>query len=263
MMDLHDAFTRWLISGQKSSLPRDVAVHASACPGCLRATGAFDALVYVDAASAPEPHVEETAHAERRFPLVRGPMLAGGAVLLLVMATTGVMAVSGAFDPPVPDLAAASAATPGGSVIEGVLGNQRSPSAIGTERPTPSADASPDASKEADASASAPSIGAPEAAPTSWVPPLPAASDDPLPAPSSRPSSTPGATAVATATATQPPPPTQTPSPTVAPTPAPTPSLPACSNLEDDDQDGLVDLDDPGCEGASDDDEEDPLPPLP
>jgi hypothetical protein len=34
--------------------------------------------------------------------------------------------------------------------------------------------------------------------------------------------------------------------------------LPACSDLDNDDGDDLVDLDDPGCTGALDDDETDP-----
>jgi hypothetical protein len=223
MMDLHDAFTRWLVSGQEGSLPRDVAVHASACPGCLRATGAFDALAYVDVASAPEPRVEEVVHADQRSPLVRGSMLAAGASLLLVIATTGAMAVSGAFGPAVPDLAAVStSATPGGSVIEGVLGNQRSPAGTGTERPTPSTDASPQGSDEADPSAEPGSgIVAPDPTPTLWGPPLPATSDGPVPPPSSRPSRTPHATSVATATSA----PTASPAPTPTPTPIPTPDL--------------------------------------
>ena len=40
-------------------------------------------------------------------------------------------------------------------------------------------------------------------------------------------------------------------------------SQPACSNLQDDDGDGLVDQADPGCSGPSDGDESDPAPPPP
>ena len=39
MSDLHDAFDAWLIRGARDDLPRAVALHASACPGCLQAAG--------------------------------------------------------------------------------------------------------------------------------------------------------------------------------------------------------------------------------
>src|SRR3954452_20245994 len=43
----------------------------------------------------------------------------------------------------------------------------------------------------------------------------------------------------------------------------PVSSLPACSNQQDDDGDGLADLADPGCSGPLDNDESDPAPPPP
>jgi hypothetical protein len=255
-MELHDIFSRWLVSGQEGSLPRDVAVHASACPACLRAAAAFDALAFVDPRSAPEPPVIDTAYADQRAKVVRGAMWAAGVTALLVIATTGVMAANGVFSPSLPAVAAASIApTPGGSLTEGVLGNRRTPIPTTSDRSTPSAEASAGESGEAEPSGP-PGIGAgaPAPTPTFWGPPLPGASAVPVPAPSVRPSPTPRATAAATATPT--PTPTATPTPTPTPTPVP---RPACSNFADDDGDGLVDFgNDPGCESAADNDERDP-----
>lgn len=36
MTELHERFTQWLIAGASEDLPRDVALHAYACPDCQR-----------------------------------------------------------------------------------------------------------------------------------------------------------------------------------------------------------------------------------
>ena len=102
LMELHDVFTRWLVSGQEGSLPRDVAVHASACPACLRAVSRVRRPRVVDARSAPEPPVIDVAYSDQRAKVVRGAMWAAGVTALLVVATTGVMAANGVFNPSPP-----------------------------------------------------------------------------------------------------------------------------------------------------------------
>jgi hypothetical protein len=51
--------------------------------------------------------------------------------------------------------------------------------------------------------------------------------------------------------------------PAATPTPTPTPTLPQCSDGIDNDGDGKIDLADPGCENANDDDERDGATPSP
>lgn len=227
-MDQHDAFRRWLVSGQGASLPRDVAVHASACPACLRETAAFDALAAVDPASAPEPPVIEELATGRRL-VLPGWLLPTSASFVLGILTVVAVALNGIADHRSPAAGGAPAsvgptaeATPGGDV----LGNQRSPlaSSEATEsgQPTPQPSVAPDPS----APPTEPPRG-PGPAPTFRGNPLPTAAPPSSPAsaaPSSSvgpspspPAGSPAATPVPTAT------PTPTPSPTPVETPAETP----------------------------------------
>jgi hypothetical protein len=251
-MELHDAFTRWLIAGQGVSLARDVAVHASACPECLRATAAFDALTLVDAAAAPEPPVVETSP-DQRAGFARGAIWTASATAALAIVVTGVMAVNGAFgSPALDDVASSTVAEPGSSVAEGVLGNRSSPSAS-AEAGTPTASAEGSPGQSGDADPAEPSFPAPAPTPTLWGQPPPVVPYRPTvsPSPVATARSTPAATAATTATAA--------PTPTPAPTPGPTPALPPeCSNDEDDDGDGFTDFGvDLGCASPADDDERD------
>ena len=51
----HDRFRSWLTGGAVAELPRDVALHASACDDCLRLAAGLDALTAVNAGAAGAP----------------------------------------------------------------------------------------------------------------------------------------------------------------------------------------------------------------
>ena len=98
MSDLHDAFDSWLTRGARDDLPRAVALHASACPGCLRAGGAFDALAAIDLEAAELPPLRvAAAPVDRRFGLV--PATAAAIAVLLVIGA-GIVAGGSAADQP-------------------------------------------------------------------------------------------------------------------------------------------------------------------
>ncbi len=133
MSDLHDAFDAWLIRGARDDLPRAVALHASACPGCLQAAGAFDALATIDLEAAELPPLRVAAVADgRRRGLV--PATAAAIAVLLVIGA-GIVAGGTLLRPP--DEPEVAAATP--TLAEGVLGGQGGPQASATESATPSA----------------------------------------------------------------------------------------------------------------------------
>lgn len=255
-MDLHDAFRRWLISGQSGTLPRDVALHASACPECMRATAAFDGLSTIDPAAAPEPPVigDLTPPRTRTLP---GWLVPAGASVVLGILTVSAIALNLSLDSrslaaaAPPSATASAAATPAGEV----LGDQRSPRASATATPTETPEASAAGASATPGAASTPGATGPR--PTFQGTPLPTAVPTTTSAPSASASASGSASATAspTPTASQatPPPPTATATPT--PTPAP---APACSNTLDDDEDGLIDGADPGCTSPDDDDETDP-----
>ena len=133
MSDLHEAFDAWLTRGARDDLPRAVALHASACPGCLQAAGAFDALTMIDLGAAELPPLRVAAGPrDRRRGLV--PATAAAVAVLLVVGA-GIVAGETLLRPPdEPDVAAA---TP--TLAEGVLGGQGGPQASATESATPTA----------------------------------------------------------------------------------------------------------------------------
>ena len=237
MSDLHDAFDAWLIRGARDDLPRAVALHASACPGCLQAAGALDALATIDLEAAELPPLRVAAVTDgRRRGLV--PATAAAIAVLLVIGA-GIVAGGTLLRPP--DEPEVAATTP--TLAEGVLGGQGGPQASATESATPSASPtatsteSPEASTDQGTVVPDPTMGG---GPPLATPAPPTITPRPTAAPSPRP------TAAATA------------APTPIPTPTPTPvPLPACSNFTDDDGDGFVDFpDDPGCSSSSDDEED-------
>ncbi|HEY8170505.1 MAG TPA: hypothetical protein VIH24_05345 [Candidatus Limnocylindria bacterium] len=259
-MERHDAFTIWLAGGAMAELQRDVAIHASACPDCLLAAAAFDALGRIDVGAAPEPPIVAVEYQTGRN-VVRGSLWLAGLVIVLAVATTGAMAANGAFEavPAAGELdaeASAPTATTGGAV----LGDRASPrpSASQTSDPRSSASADPGSSGSAASVEPAASAWPPAAIPTFRGQPLPttrAVATPTTAAATPAPSPTPAVTS--------PPTPAPTAVPTPIPTPAPTatPVPPACSNGIDDDGDQLVDFgSDPGCDSALDDDETDPVP---
>jgi hypothetical protein len=240
MSDLHDAFDAWLTRGARDELPRAVALHASACPGCLRASGAFDALAMIDIGAVERPPRRiVVASNDRRFGLVPATAVAI-AVLLLI----GAGVVAGGTLVRLRDELGAAAASP--TLGEGVLGGQGGPqaSAIGTSTPFATPIGSLDLSSAAGAQAPNPTMGG---GPPLATPALPAAAPPPTGTPSPRP------TTNVTAT------PTTVPSLEPTPTPTPTPITPAaCSDTLDNDGDLVTDFPaDPGCLSADDADESD------
>ena len=86
MTDPHERFHLWLAAGAEGDPPRDLAVHASVCPGCRQSIAALDLLANVDPKRAAMPPA--AAATERRGLLRAGrltPAAAGivlGAVIL-------------------------------------------------------------------------------------------------------------------------------------------------------------------------------------
>jgi len=223
MTNLHDDFKRWLAAGGRTELPRDVALHASACDRCLAHAAAIDALLAVDpGAAGAVPEVTPARAPLALPPAVRG-LLAGASVLAIAFAV-GVGALNalrpGAQDAP---------ATADGSPIGEVLGDRAS----ATQTPGASATADESSSSSADPTPSgtpSPSpVSIPVPGPVGPVPrpPEPTAVATPAP-PTVRPSAaiTPAPTPAPTATPFSTPTPVPTPTPTPIPTPEPTLPLP-------------------------------------
>jgi hypothetical protein len=212
-MDLHEAFETWLLRGTRQSLPRDVAVHASACPSCLRSARAFDGLAGIDTGIAEMPPIRVVG-GHRRGGLL--PATASIAVVVLVIGA-GVVVGGTLFRTP-PELpVAAGTPTPAGAVLGGQGSPQApetassSPSPTASSSPTPTPTTSPTASAGTGAAAPNPTMGG---GPPPVVP-GPTPTPRPRSAPTPRPSATPAPTA--------PPTPVQTPSPTAVPTATPCP----------------------------------------
>lgn len=273
-MDRHEAFTAWLVAGARDALPRDIAVHASACPDCRRAAGAFDALSVVDAGAASSVPLIDFEPVRERGSLTRAARIVAGVTAAVLFSAAGAVAINGLPGGRAP------VAIQSSSPAEGVLGNVFTPTAAPSSDGTPGSTSVAPSPSAAASETEGPTNG-PSAAP-SYVPgPLPQP-PTPRPAPrtsSPRPSASPGGSAVtgssasvsASTSATASPTPTPTltptaspaptPTPTASPTPTPTPELPACSNGIDDDADLLTDYPlDPGCESATDPSEDDILP---
>jgi hypothetical protein len=244
--DLHEAFDAWLTGGARDDLPRAVALHASACPGCLQAAGALDALTMIDLGAAELPPLRAAAGpADRRRGLV--PVTVASIAVLLVI---GAGFVAGGMLLRPPDAPRVAVATP--TLAEGVLGGQGGPQASTTESATPSASPTPTPTESVEAS-NAVSTAAPN--PTmGGGPPLATPVAPPItPRPTATPSPRPTVGLTPTPQPTPQPTPPVTPVPTPAPTPVPTP---ACSDTLDNDGDLLTDFpNDPECLSAADDDE--------
>ena len=240
MTELHEQFRAWLLTGARDVLARDVAVHASACPDCLRTAAAFDALSAVDPGAASAPGAWEPG---ARFWTPRAILVArtaaGVAAAALIIAA-GFVAAGSLLGPRAAQIAARQ--SPQG---EGVLGNAAGPpsaSASATAKSSESSSASPTAepSSPGAAATNPPMGGGPP--PISTLQPTPTprpATVQPTPAPTPRP--TPRVTP--TPVPTQVPTPVPTPVPTLVPTPVPD----DCADGIDNDGDELIDGLDPGC----------------
>jgi hypothetical protein len=213
MTELHDAFTTWLARGGRDTLPRDIALHASACPDCLSAVAAHDALVTIDLGAAPLPP-DLPASSLRRARALAMARLGSGLAAVALIAAAGFVAANGILQR-APDALSGARPTPRG---EGVLGGAAGPASAtpsATPSPTPRPSVSESATEPASASATAtvPLVGAPN--PPMGGGPPPIATPQPALIP---PPATPSPTPVPL---TPPPAPTPTPIPA---TPAPTPT---------------------------------------
>lgn len=250
MTELHDAFEGWIVGGGRDALPRDVALHASACHECLGAAAAIDALGQVDTGAAPEPPAVPVAVRRAGFTPAAAWATAAAAILVI---SGGYVVGSRLFGAALPTPSLAAAAASAGPILGGGV-------LAGTPMPTPSeAGGSPEPS-ESGSGDDSPSPAASQAQPPISLPslrPSPPPVATLAPSPTGLPTPTAAPTPVATPTPPAPTPtPTATPTPTPTPTPSPTPTLlPECADLVDNDGDDLVDLADPGCESPLDDSE--------
>jgi hypothetical protein len=262
MSDLHDRFRAWLTDGARADLPRDAALHASACEACLRDAAAFDALLAIELGSAPLPPLRAGRPA-RTMPAL-GMLRAGvGVAAVLLLAVSVGIGTGALLDRRADGGSTVASPSPDG---EGILAGAGGPSATpastdadesATGDPSPSADASDGTPgpTPAPGASTPPRFATP--GPTAITPPIgtprPTSSSVATPAPTTTsPVSTPVPTPVAT--------PVPTPVPTPVATPAPTP-VPECSDGVDNDGDTLIDfgsdllVNDPGCSSPEDDDE--------
>jgi hypothetical protein len=225
--DPHARFEAWLLAGGATELPRDVALHASVCPGCGSSIAAFDALAAIDPGRAmlpPSRGIHGARDNARGVAWMRMLVPVGGVV------TAGVLVAVG--------IAQLAPGAPGGlgsdpSTTQDVLGATGrpaapSPGATGlfggelSQSPTPSpAGASPTSSAQPTQPGTDPSVGptaVPTARPTGTQTSAPTATASPSVAPTATASPSPSSTPAAT--------PTPSPTPTAAPTPTPTPPPP-------------------------------------
>jgi hypothetical protein len=226
---LHDAFASWLIAGARDEPARDVAIHASACPACLRLAAASDAMTVIDFSSAPLPSTtswDAAATAGRPLWLLR---MSASATVVLLAAVVGIAASGTLIRPPSAAPAGDASPSPRGGVLGG---NASQASASPRVQPDGTASPSRPASRTPGAT---PSLGpqpptpiAPIGGPPPVVvgPPPPAPMPTPVPTPTPTPAATPPAASPSpTISAT----PTPSPTPTESPTPTPSPScLPDC-----------------------------------
>lgn len=221
-MDLHDRFEDWLTDGADGEPPRDLALHASTCDGCMRAVAVVESLQAIQVGAAELPPLRVGGGRPRPFRVAR---MAVGALAVILLAVSIAIGASGMLSP------APSADAPAASTAERVLAG--GPTARATDRsptPTPSASATPTPSPSATPTALPEPTAAPAQPPAPRTPapqPPPPTEAPPPPAPTAAP---------------PPPPPTAppaTPSPSIAtPTPSPTPSVPPV----DTDGDGVPDV---------------------
>jgi hypothetical protein len=204
MNEAHRRFQEWLVAGAQDDPPRDLAVHASVCPGCRQSVAAFDLLADVDPGRASAPPQMTAAPPPGR--LVSSLRLAGivasvlFAAVIVGLGASQLIALSRADRGPV----ANATQTPD----QVVLAN--------TGTPQPSADVTPSSPGSTLTPLGTP---APTEKPGGSATPRPAGSPRPTPKPTSAP--TPVPTPVPSPTSVP------TASPTAAPTPTPTPPVPS------------------------------------
>lgn len=215
MNEAHQRFHDWLTAGAEDDPPRDVAVHASVCPGCLASIAALDQLAMVDPGLAPQPAAPtgtepgRLARAGRRVSpagvLFSAAILGVGVSQLIRVSNTGgpVTQPTHTREQSVLSATATPQLTPEATPTPA----QETLTPLGTPAPTPP----PPVATPAPRRTSPP----PTAAPTPIATAVPTASAIPTDTPTALPSVS--ETPIATATATPlPPTPTPTPVPSVS-----------------------------------------------
>ena len=207
--DPHLRFGEWLLAGAPGEPARDLALHASVCPGCMARIAALDLLAAVDTGHAKPP----SSAALRRQPAGarrgagRYAEALFGAIVVAGLIGLGVRVID------LRALAGPAGPNADGTPAQAVLG--------GTGRPSLTPE--PTASKPA-ASASQTTAVTPTPVPQPVNPPVatprPATPRPSTPQPSA---STPGATPTPTPTSAASATPTAEPTLTNSPTPTPTP----------------------------------------
>jgi hypothetical protein len=238
--EAHQRFREWLTAGAEGDPPRDVAVHASLCAECRRSIATLDLLAMINPGMASMP--AEPTDRERGRLAMAGRLVGATAVLFsAAILGVGVSQLIGVSHPNGP----VAQASP--SPDQNVLG------AIAPQQPTEGATPTLPPETLTPLGTTPPIEGPPPpvATPQPFVPPAP--TPIPTPKPTAVPTSSAGPSSTPLPTDTATPAPTDTPTPT--PEPTATPAPPQCSNGIDDDGDGYVDLADPSCTDASDDDE--------
>jgi hypothetical protein len=234
--DPHARFEAWLLAGGATDLPRDVALHASVCPGCGSSIAAFDALAAIDPGRAMLPPSRGIRDDARGVAWVRVLVPVGGVVTAGVLVAVGIAqlapgALGGLGSDPTTtqDVLGATgrpgATSPGATgLFGGELSQSPTPSPAGTS-PTSTSSAQPTQP------GTDPSVGptaVPTARPTVIQTSAPTATASPSVAPtaSASPSGAPTASASPSEVPTPTPTPTPSPTPTSAPTPTPPPPTP-------------------------------------
>lgn len=238
MSDLHGRFAAWLTDGARGELPRDAALHASACDDCRVAAAAFDALLAIDpgAAALPPVHAAEPSPLAPRLGMLRAGV--GVAAVLLLAVSVGIGA-GGLLDQRTQLAAPDASLAPDG---EGVLAGGGAPATPATPTTETSPSGVPSASAAAPDGEPAPTPDIGLATPGAVATPLPSPTITP-PAGTPPPSSSSSPTTTPTAVPSLPPiaTPKPTPIPTPVPTPVPTPT-PEPTPLLDTDGDGIADI---------------------
>ena len=202
-MDLHDRFDDWLADGADGEPPRDLALHASTCDGCMRAVAVVESLQAIQVGAAELPPLRFGGGRPRPFRVAR---MAVGALAAILLGVSVVIGASGLLGP------APSADAPARSTPERVLAGGPTPEATdrsASPTPSPSPSATPTPSPSATATASpdptvapappaaprtpAPLPPPPTAAPTAAPTPVATLSQAPVPSSSESPSASPSA----------------------------------------------------------------------
>lgn len=189
MTGLHERFLIWLTGGARGELPRDAALHASACESCQRHAIAYDALLTIDPGASPLPPMPAVTDGGRaglfQLEIPRQATVLAAVVLLAVTVGIGTGELLGGRaavgDAPRP--------SPRGEGIQGGGGGPAVPSEAASPNGQASASqtSSPDPESSQEAAATPATVSG---APFSPGPVIPPGGPPPSPVPTLRPTPT-------------------------------------------------------------------------